>query len=409
MTAGPGREIRRARPEDGESIGPLWASSFNLPPRWVEKFEERFHPERVLVAVEGDRVLATAQGYATAQWFGGRPLDTIGIASVATDPIARGTGIGADVMRRLLEDARAAGNTLASLYPSTLPFYRRLGFEYGGTFTVHRVLLGDLPSARSGWGKDAAADLVAMPEDHEPIRRSFRRLAERENGLVEGLEEDWWRQRVLGRHSAEEPGGTVATDEGDAPEGYAAYRQERLGEAADWGYRVACTHLVAHSPHAAIALLGFFRRFKGVGRELTWQGPPSDPMAFLLPEQTLQVARTWRFMSRILDVPAALEDRGYPEDVNGETVFAVEDPQFPDNRGPFRLEAEGGKVRVSGADGNDWDGGPPIPIGALSTMFAAYVSPAAAGRAGLVDPRSPCLRLFSRLFAGPAPWTPDFF
>jgi predicted acetyltransferase len=244
-----------------------------------------------------------------------------------------------------------------------------------------------------------------MPEEQGGLRASFRRLAERENGIVEGLEDDWWKYRVFGSHSEEKPGGTVASAE-DVPEGYAAYRQERLGEME--GFRVACTHLVAHTRRAGLALLGYFRRFKGVGRELTWQGPPSDPLAFLIPEQELEFVSDWRFMSRILDVRAALEGRGYPEDVSGETTIGVRDPMFEENDGTFRLEAERGKLRVSRL-GETPRPERAIAVGALSSLLAGYVTPSAAARAGLVDSGLPALDLLGRLFAGPAPWTPDFF
>jgi predicted acetyltransferase len=222
--------IRRARPDDAESVLPLWQAAFNMPVRWVESFSERFRPERVLVAADGDRILASAQGLHMNQWFGGRPVPMIGVASVATDPLARGTGIAPRVVSQLLRDAREAGHLLSTLYPSTVPFYRRLGFEYGGVYTVHRLRLVDIPPEPAAARKRVR--VVAATEDaHDGIRSSFRRLAEHENGVVEGLDEDWWRVRVLGRHSAEEPGGVVATEQ-EAPEAYAAYRQERVPD--DW-------------------------------------------------------------------------------------------------------------------------------------------------------------------------------
>ena len=114
-------------------------------------------------------------------------------------------------------------------------------------------------------------------------------------------------------------------------------------------------------------------------------------------------------MSRILDVPSAFESRGYP-DVTGSATFSVEDPMFEDNTGTFLLEAGQGKVRVGrhpvtgGASS-----GAAIPIGALTAMFTGFVTPSAAAAMGLIDPDHPALGLFERLFAGPAPWTPDFF
>lgn len=61
-----------------------------------------------------------------------------------------------------------------------------------------------------------------------------------------------------------------------------------------------------------------------------------------------QRVRPWSFqwMLRLLDVVSALERRGYPP-VSEEFVLAVEDGLFPENRGPWRVVADGGAVSVT--------------------------------------------------------------
>src|SRR5204863_5113458 len=130
--------------------------------------------------------------------------------------------------------------------------------------------------------------------------------------------------------------------------------------------------------------------------------------ALLLPEQSFRLHREFRNMSRILDVPTALESRGYPASVTGSSAFTVDDPLFQENAGSFLVEAAGGRVQVTTQPGGRGAGGPAIGVGALSAMFTGYVTPAVAARVGLVDPDDPALDLFARLFAGPPPWTPDF-
>ena len=108
-------------------------------------------------------------------------------------------------------------------------------------------------------------------------------------------------------------------------------------------------------------------------------------------------------MLRLLDVPAALEQRGYPP-VTDEAVIAVEDALFPENRGPWRVVADEGTVKVERAEGS---GGRPITIGTLSSMFSGFLSPFDAVGLGLLgEEHAP---VFARLFAGPAPWMHDFF
>jgi predicted acetyltransferase len=389
------REFRQATADDIPAMGELWRTAFNPPAEFVDSLPDRLRVERVIVATDGDRISATAQGFDLQQWFGGRPISTVGVASVATNPLHRGTGVGSAVVARLLERSRDQGTALSTLYPATVPVYRRLGYEYAGTFTRYRIPLTALPAGPT-------AEFVEVPQDGGGARLSHERLVVRENGLTIGVDDDWWPGRVMHGWSRSPKGAVMTTEE--VPDGYAAYSQRDLP--TEWGYNIECSHLVAHTREAGLALLSYFRRFKGVGRDLEWHGPPVEPLALLLPEQTLESAWTFRNMSRILDVPSALESRGYP-DVSGSATFSVDDDLFEDNRGPWLLEAETGKVRVTRAPNGMT--APAIGVGALSSLFTSFMTASQAGRMGLVDPDHPALELLGRLFAGPAPWTPDFF
>jgi hypothetical protein len=64
-------------------------------------------------------------------------------------------------------------------------------------------------------------------------------------------------------------------------------------------------------------------------------------------------------------------------------------------------------VKVERLDASAGDGA--LAIGALSALYASYLSVPAAARVGLVRGDEPGLELLGRLFAGPAPWLPDWF
>jgi predicted acetyltransferase len=125
----------------------------------------------------------------------------------------------------------------------------------------------------------------------------------------------------------------------------------------------------------------------------------------LAESRSVERTREFPWMSRLLDVPAAIEARGYPE-VDGECAIAVDDPLFEENRGPFLITANAGKVTVEPTDRASGD---PIPIGLLTSLFTGYLSTADLVRLGGAAPDDPALPVLSRLFAGPAPWSPDFF
>ena len=188
-------------------------------------------------------------------------------------------------------------------------------------------------------------------------------------------------------------------------EGYASFTfGSDPGGPLEFEYAINCRHLVATSVEAWASLLSYLRGFRGLGQTLKFTGPPAHPLALLVEEQRVRPAWSFRWMLRLLDVPAALSGRGYPP-VSEELVLSVEDALFPENRGPWRVVAQDGAVSVEPAAGGDRVR--PISIGTLSAIYSGSLSAADAVTFGLVDPAAaPAL---ARLFGGPPPWMHDFF
>jgi predicted acetyltransferase len=407
MTPGdPGRpatelELRSATEDDDHDLRALYRQAFNPPPDFDASFPDRFLPDRVLVGTAGGRVVGTAAADPVDQWFGGGPVPGIAVRAVAVDPFHRGRRVGHTVMRELLAGHRAAGRAYATLFASTVPLYRGLGFEYAGTYTERRVPLASLPSADSD-----VLEVCEVAGDDPGLPEVLRALARAENGVIEWATGDGWRRFVVGPHRGAPR--TVVLAGGDEPEGYAAYLQER--RAGDWRSTVVCSHLVAVTPRAGRALLGFFHRFRSMDRNLEWTGPAADPLTMLLPDQDDATADTERFLSRILDVPAALSGRRYPADVEADVRLGVVDDDLPENAGVYRLVVSGGTGEAIRVDDDPGAGGTqPMGIGALTALFSGFVTPFAARQAGLVGSDTAGLETLGRLFGGPAPWTLDHF
>ena len=76
---------------------------------------------------------------------------------------------------------------------------------------------------------------------------------------------------------------------------------------------------------------------------------------------------------RVLDVPRALECRGYPN-IEGEAVLNIDDPLFPDNNGPWRLRAARGKIEVGREDAKTASALDALPIGLFSALFTGLAT-----------------------------------
>src|SRR5437773_10503454 len=139
-------EIRTPEEADRQRIVDLMRISFNAPPAWVKHIAPRIQLDSFLCAYEDARIVAMAQAWDLAQWFGGRSQPMAGIAAVAAVPERRSTGLAPEVLVALLRRCRENGAAISSLYPSRVSVYRRLGYEYAGLLIQYRMPFADLPA-----------------------------------------------------------------------------------------------------------------------------------------------------------------------------------------------------------------------------------------------------------------------
>jgi len=386
-----------------EQVAQAMRVSLNLSHAFLEHSAPALPLEQFRCAFEDGRVIATAASRDYRQWFGGRELAMSGIWGVTTLPERRGTGLATGAVGAILREARERGIPISALYPAALRPYRGLGYELAGTYTEHRVHLDDLPRGATGpldvREYDPAADL-------DGIRACYRRAMERQNGPIDSDDPQWWPERIMGHRTPEDlHRAVVALGDDGAVEGYASFVTEKAEGDLDVSFVLACKQFVASTIEGYESLLGYFRGFRGLGQILRFTGPPAEPLAMLVEEQRVRPSWSYRWMLRLLDVPKALEGRGYPS-VTGEAVIAVEDGDLPENHGPWHLTADAGSVRVERAEGARVR---PVGVGTLASIFSGYLSPFDAVRLALLDGDDPAIPFLAQLFAGPAPFMLDFF
>ena len=108
---------------------------------------------------------------------------------------------------------------------------------------------------------------------------------------------------------------------------------------------------------------------------------------------------------RILDVPAALNARGYETD--GSVRIGVEDPFRPDTSGVYELSVADGDAKCAPVDG-DADIG--VGIDVLGALYRGGSNALSMASAGLIDGTEDRIAQLHRLFHTDAePWCDDVF
>jgi len=351
-----------------------------------------------LCAYDGRKLVANARGIDLGQWFGGALVPCGGVAGVAVLPEYRGQGVARTLMQQLLAEQRADGKAISTLYPANSQLYRSLGYEFGGVYSSFDAPIADLPPAPEGVREMAEADVPA-------VMACFARYGSAHNGPVYSSDPARWTRDVLAHTGEGTYQRTVVVEGNDGLDGYASYF---LGNWEGHGYAVHCKHFVAHSSYALRAQLAHFRRFQNAASSLAWHGPPSSaPVGLALSSTGFSLMPSLRrWMVRVLDVPRALEARGY-RGASGELLLAVEDGLYPENSGTWRLSVGPGRAQVTQAEPAAAPA--PLPIGLLSALFAGLVSARDLVALGALEGDDPRLATIDGLFGGPVPWMPDFF
>jgi predicted acetyltransferase len=396
-------EIRIPRDEDREDIARLLSTSLNFPLATAMERKDTFVLGDMRCAYLDGRPVANAAEFHFTQWFGGRGLATSGIWGVVTEPEHRGEGLASACLGELMDDARHRGDALTSLFPAVLDPYRRMGYELAGTYDAHRIAVPDVPAPRSS--DPPRVELAVLDRDLDGLLAAYGNWVRRHNGGIEP-NADFWRDRVLQRPWDEAARAVVVRD-GDAVTGFAAFTRvsDPSGNLGEVNFGLRCSLFFVTDGRALDAFLTYVRGYRGVGTWLQWAGPPNDPLTLLTGVQAVTVAQRYRWMLRILDVPSAFEGRGYPE-IDAGATFAVDDPRYPENAGPWRLTVSNGEAKMEQADRHDRR---PIPIGALSSIFSGYLRPADAVVLGLLDADDPAVDALTTMLDGADPWCPFFF
>lgn len=390
LRVGPPRndeEVRRFRALASQAL------LFELPPDspWPKGADR----EHLKLAKKGDVVVGGYVAWPLGQFFGGRSVPMAAVRAVAVAPEHRGQGVARAMMLRALHDARASGLAISTLYPATQGLYRRFGWEAAGHRLLWRVPLAALPPGeRPTRVRELSAD------DVPTLRRLHDERARRQNGQLDRNAFLW--ERLVAPPSGERRY-VYAFEDDDGPQGYVVLGQRR-DALAHKGELWVHDH-VALTADAARHVRSFLADHRSMVDTLVLWGAPAEPLLLPLEPQEFPVQTWLRWMVRIVDVIAALEERGYAPGLRGELHLDVVDPVLPHNHGRFVLSVEEGRGRVHPGG----SGALRVQARGLSSLYASYLSAWELSAAGLVDGDDEVLRTATSFFAGPQPWMPELF
>lgn len=394
-----GIEVRSMRQEDWESVRAMTVQGFAQPVSRVDRVHSSIEQEEGQVLTEGGQVRAALRIERIGQFFGGCSVRSAGIASVVVAPEFRGKGAGTFLLSKVLRGLRAEGVAISTLFPTSVGFYRSLGYEIGGAWTQFQLPIRSLPRKGNGVVDEATKS------DFGRVTSSYRNYATTSTGLVD-RSQSWWNRRVL-PESDEYPTYSYLTHTAGRITGYVIYSQcPESSAAAPYSYSLLCHDLVWEDVASIHTLLRFISSHVALGIDLIWPGPVNEPLGCIIDSRDVRIYQSARWMIRLVDVVRALESRGYPRGVSASVEFAVDDPIISENNIAVGLGVAGGHGKVTRLE----SASNRIPIGVLGSIYTGWMRAGEAQRLGHLPRATPGeIHAFESIFAGSKPWVMDRF
>ncbi len=390
-------DVRQLADDEDEFISILGESLMNYgEPIW-KRFLDRIGRDNARSIRRGGGCVGGLAFYRMGQWFGGKPLDCAGISGVAISPQERGSGACRYLLESVLREVHLDGFPLAALYATTQAVYRKVGFEQAGTQTLYSLPISSIES-----GHDRQCPVQRLkPDSFDLLQRVADRRALAGNGQLQRTDGLW--QRLVTPNDNLETKTYLFGDLAD-PEGYAILSANRVG--LGFPQPLVASDIAVTTRRAMERLLALVRDHRSMCDSFRWYGAPNDPLLLVADEGRASVLQQTRWMLRILDVPAALSLRGYPDHLDITLELQMEDELIPANQGNWQLRIAGGIGELRPGGG----GSLKLNVRALAPLFSSYFSASDLVLLGQIQTDSAAqVSAADQVFAGPAPWMPELF
>jgi predicted acetyltransferase len=372
----------------------------------VEMDKRVTDPERTFGVREDGEIVATGANLSRELSVPGGAVRMAGVSAIGVVPGHTRRGHLTAMMRRLLDDAREAGEPVAALWASEGAIYGRFGFGLA-TRAVRYELQLDRVALRRDLALPAATPRVGAPavllEDlrtvHDRVRAATPGMLDRHGA--------WWERRIHDPEHRRDGAGplraAVQPGPDGAPAGYALFSPKTSWDDHGPAGSVTVREVAAETPQARA---GLWRLLLGLDlvRTLQWRlAPDHDPLAHMVTGNDAVDRRAGDgLFVRLLDVEAALSARTYA--VPADLVLELDDPFRPECAGRYRLRD--GRCERTGDE-------PDLALGA-EALGAIYLGGtplgalAAAGRVRELRPGA-LAEAATAFRSAVEPWCPEIF
>lgn len=315
-----------------------------------------------------------------------------GITGVATYPEYANFGLMHALMKKSLEEMREEGQTVSFLYPYSIPYYRKKGWEIISDKMEFSIKDTQLPKFVEVSGMVDRVDL-----ESEDIKLIHDKFAYMRHGALVRKKLEW---EEYFRWDLEDLTAAVYYNEKEQPTGYLYYWIENE--------IFHIKEMVYLNQEARHGLWNYISAHFSMVNQVKGDNYTNEPLAYLLEDSEITEKIEPYFMARIVDVEKFLEK--YPfvnTSTNSKLTFNITDPMLNWNNGIFAItwDEDGNNIISREEISEPID----ISIQTLVTMLLGYKRPKYLNRVEKINAPSNVIKFLEKVIPLEQPYFSDYF
>ena len=315
-----------------------------------------------------------------------------GLTGVGTYPEYSNLGLMHKLLEQALKNMQKRGQYICYLYPYSIPYYRRKGWEIISNKLTYQIGDYQLPK-----NKQVPGDVRRVSTDSEELKKTYEIYAMQTHGAIL-RDELAWNEYWL--WDTDDIMAAIYYNENNEPNGYLIYWIENeIFHIKD---------MIFNNEDARTGLWNFISAHFSMVEEVIGDIYTDEPLAFLLEDASIKETITPYFMGRIVDFEKFIENYPFKQStMDREWKFTLTDPIMTCNQSTFLLKIEkDGSAKATRINEKCQD---TVSIQTMTTMLMGYKRPSYLSKIGRITTDKNIISMLENSIKQKTPYISDYF
>ena len=341
---------------------------------------------------DGDKLISQVAVYPMKVRIFNKTYNMGGLTGVGTYPEYSNQGLMHKLLYQSLKNMKEKKQSISFLYPYSIPYYRRKGWEIVSDKITYEIKDYQLPK-----NKQVSGEVERVDVESEEVKKAYNRFAYQTHGAL--IRDDLaWNEYWL--WDSDDLMAAIYYNDKNEPDGYVLYWiKDEVFHIKD---------MIFINEEARTGLWNFISAHFSMINKVIGDTYTDEPLSFLFEDADIKESISPYFMARIVDLEEFIKQYPFKADtIRREWIFKMDDPILSWNQGNFKLVIDkNGKGQITRTSQKTED---KIDIQTMTTMLLGYKRPDYLYKIGRISCSNDTVDMLEDAIEQQAPYFSDYF